>query len=275
MGCSMQGIIPIIFERTKSASDSIISSPVYQGDGALVISARVFHSGEIFVISSRWWYKDFTLLGKEYTCLRNRFHRAKRHNLSNSIIATLDTQAWVAKQAYFKALRKRKKEHWEDFLDNTENIWQATKYLSDHTVKPSFSAIARVKNSLDVEVKTPEEIGDVLLEKFFLCLRLALATVFTMLTLVCRRKPISLPEFRSRWKKFVTQFLKHLHSKGPVKMASRRLSGKSYGPYYSCWFITYPLIICDINLICDVLTRISHLRLVGLSVFKQRPQRRT
>ncbi len=36
-----------------------------------------------------------------------------------------------------------------------------------------------------------------------------------------------------------------------------------------CWFITYLLIICD------VLTRISHLRLVGLPVFKQRPQRRT
>ena len=49
----MQGIIPIILQRTKSASDSIISSPVYQGDGALVISARVFHRGEIFVISSR------------------------------------------------------------------------------------------------------------------------------------------------------------------------------------------------------------------------------
>ena len=53
MGCSMQGIIPIILQRTKSASDSIISSPVYQGDGALVISARMFHSGEIFVTSSR------------------------------------------------------------------------------------------------------------------------------------------------------------------------------------------------------------------------------
>ena len=37
----------------KSASHSTISSPVYQGDGTLVILARVFHGGEIFVISSR------------------------------------------------------------------------------------------------------------------------------------------------------------------------------------------------------------------------------
>ena len=47
--------------------------------------------------AKRWWCKDLTLLRKEYTCLKNRFHRAKRHNLSNSITATLDTQAWVAK----------------------------------------------------------------------------------------------------------------------------------------------------------------------------------
>ncbi len=38
-----------------------------------------------------------------------------------------------------------------------------------------------------------------------------------------------------------------------------------------CWFITYPLIICDVNPICDVLTFV----VVGLSVFKQHPQHRT
>lgn len=52
-------------------------------------------------------------------------------------------------------------------MDNTENIWQAAKYLSDQTVKPSFSTIARVRNGFDLEVKTPEDIGNVLLENFF------------------------------------------------------------------------------------------------------------
>lgn len=87
--------------------------------------------------AKRWWCKDLTLLRKQYTSLRNRFHRAKRHNLSRRIVYAMDTQAWAAKQAYFKVLRKRGKKHWEDFLDNTKNIWQAAKYLSDQTVKPS------------------------------------------------------------------------------------------------------------------------------------------
>ena len=53
MSCSMQEIISNILQRMKSASHSTISPPVYQGDGTLVISARVFHGGEIFVVLSR------------------------------------------------------------------------------------------------------------------------------------------------------------------------------------------------------------------------------
>ena len=50
MGCSMQGIISNILQHMKSASPSIISVPEYQENGTLVISARMFHGGEIFVI---------------------------------------------------------------------------------------------------------------------------------------------------------------------------------------------------------------------------------
>ena len=52
VGCSMQGIITNILQRMKSASHSTISALVYQGEGTLVISARVFHGSEIFIISS-------------------------------------------------------------------------------------------------------------------------------------------------------------------------------------------------------------------------------
>ena len=55
------------------------------------------------------WCKDVTALRKEYTNLKNRFHRAKRHNLGGNIISTVDAQVSAAKHAYFKALRKRKK----------------------------------------------------------------------------------------------------------------------------------------------------------------------
>ena len=117
--------------------------------------------------AKRWWCKDLTTLRKEYTTLRNRFHRTRRHNLDGSIVSTMDAQAWAAKYAYFKALRKRKKEHWEYFLDNTKNILQAAKYLSDQVVKPLFSNISRVKDSLSLQVSNLDDIANVLLDNFF------------------------------------------------------------------------------------------------------------
>ena len=51
-------------QRIKSASHSTISAPVYQRDGTLVILARVFHGGKIFVISSRVYQaRDTSHLG--------------------------------------------------------------------------------------------------------------------------------------------------------------------------------------------------------------------
>ncbi len=79
----------------------------------------------------------------------------------------MDTQAWIAKHAYFKALRKWKKEHWEDFLDDTKNIWQAAKYSSNQTGTCFFSVIARVKNGFGLQVTTSENIGNMLLKSFF------------------------------------------------------------------------------------------------------------
>ena len=62
--CSMQGIISNILQRMKSASHSTISAPAYDGDGTLVILARVFHGAEIFVILSRVYQaRDTSHLG--------------------------------------------------------------------------------------------------------------------------------------------------------------------------------------------------------------------
>ena len=118
--------------------------------------------------SKRWSCKDLTALRKEYTSLRNRFHRAKRRNVRGNFISTIDAQAWAAKHAYFKALGKRKKEHWEDFLDNTENIRQGTKYPSYQAVKPSFSPIATIKDNAGSLAKNSDDIANVLLDNFFL-----------------------------------------------------------------------------------------------------------
>lgn len=72
--------------------------------------------------SKRWWCKNLTILHNKYISLRNYFHQVKRHNPRKKILSAIDTQAWAAKHTYFQALKKWKKEHWEDFLDNTKNI---------------------------------------------------------------------------------------------------------------------------------------------------------
>lgn len=56
--------------------------------------------------AKQWWCKNLTLLRKKYTNLGNCFYGARKHNLIDNIVSAMDTQAWIAKHAYFKILRK-------------------------------------------------------------------------------------------------------------------------------------------------------------------------
>ena len=80
VGCSMQGIVTNLLQRMKSASHSTISAPVYQGDGILVISARVvFRGDEIFVIPSRMYQARDTVsaCGLVFSMLASRLFLLK------------------------------------------------------------------------------------------------------------------------------------------------------------------------------------------------------
>lgn len=54
-----------------------------------------------------------------------------------------------SKSVYFKAVREQKKKHWEDFLEDNENIWQALKYLSNGTGTAGFASISGLKTPED------------------------------------------------------------------------------------------------------------------------------
>ena len=99
--------------------------------------------------------------------MRNCFHRSRNQNAPSGITKNLEIQALAAKHLYFKELRKQKKQHWEDFLEDVENIWCIAKYLPDRALGPSFSPISYIKTGPISEATSNAEIGASLLESFF------------------------------------------------------------------------------------------------------------
>lgn len=72
----------------------------------------------------------------------------------------------MPKKIYFHSLRKQKRQHWDDFLDDSTNIWQASKYLADGTSKAIFSTIHILQTTLSETTQENSKIAQTL-EKFF------------------------------------------------------------------------------------------------------------
>ena len=84
--------------------------------------------------AKRWWTTDLTQLRRSYTYWRNQARFQRR---VGRVIPELEWRARESAKEYHDTIRKQKKAHWEDFLADDTNIWQATKYL-----KPGSSAFS-------------------------------------------------------------------------------------------------------------------------------------
>lgn len=71
-------------------------------------------------------------------------------------------------------MKYAKKSYWEAFLNDTENIWQATKYLEDKN--SGFAPISRVKkDDNELDTQNEKKIAAILISSFFLSLSLYFA----------------------------------------------------------------------------------------------------
>lgn len=68
---------------------------------------------------------------------------------------------------HHSALRKQKKQHWDEFLDEPGNIWDTCCYIDDKSSQASFAPISGLKTSDTTKVTNNFEMAQVFLKEFF------------------------------------------------------------------------------------------------------------
>ena len=113
--------------------------------------------------AKKWWTSDLTWLRKEYTQLRNHAMKIRRIGTRDRKLEVLIKEA--SKQ-YHNAIQKQKKDHWDNFLADDANIWQAMKYLSSNQGS-SFDKVSLLKRADNITTRDRLEQIEKLLTTFF------------------------------------------------------------------------------------------------------------
>lgn len=113
--------------------------------------------------AKRWWTTDLTQLRRIYTYWRNRARTERR---VGQPVIELEETAKAAAKRYHSAIRQQKKSHWDAFLRDEDNIWEAAKYLHPG-VDTAFGKVPQLVRADKSRTASNEEQTEELLATFF------------------------------------------------------------------------------------------------------------
>lgn len=113
--------------------------------------------------AKRWWTEDLSQLRKTYTTLRNQ---ARAYRRGGSPCQQTEKDAQKAARTFHGALRKQKKAHWDEFLSEETNIWNAARFLQPEK-QSAFGRLPSLKRSDGSLTKGRGEQANELLQTFF------------------------------------------------------------------------------------------------------------
>jgi len=112
--------------------------------------------------SKRWWSLDLTLLRQAYTRTRNDAKALRDAGVRDR---AKERAARDARKRFHDTMRRQRRTNWTDFLDDTDNIWKATRYLHP-AEQSSFGQISGLQTAAGWKTRD-EDIAEELLEQFF------------------------------------------------------------------------------------------------------------
>ncbi|KAJ5819464.1 reverse transcriptase [Penicillium riverlandense] len=109
----------------------------------------------------RWWTPELTRMRDEYTWTRNRCTQARRYGY---VLTELEEAASYLRKQYQRKIRDAKRRHWKEFLDNTDNIWKAARYLEP---RDRVMGVIPTLRMAEQTIKDDREKANTLLQAFF------------------------------------------------------------------------------------------------------------